>query len=92
MIHGTVNTIFNASSYWQSFFVADRINQEIWTKCLHPTEWSSSIVNETLDEIIRQQRITHDQRTAHLKEIGSWKKDLMEKLKTEQRHEGEMAS
>ena len=42
VIQGTVHRIFNATNDWQSFDVALKKNQEIWTENQYPTEWSSS--------------------------------------------------
>ena len=52
------NVIFNATSDWQSFNVALKKNQEIWTENQYPTEWFSSIVNETLDKIFTKEKVT----------------------------------
>ena len=58
VIQGTVHRIFNATSDCQSFDVALEKNQEIWTENQYPTEWSSSIVNETLDKIVTKEKVT----------------------------------
>ena len=73
MIQGTVHRIFNATSDWQSFDVPLKKNQEIWTENQYPTEWSSSIVNETLDKIIAKEKITAKppQNEHHLKKAKS---------------------
>ena len=57
MIQGTVHRIFNATSDWQSIDVALKKNQEIWTENQYPTEWSSSIVNETLDKTVTKEKV-----------------------------------
>ena len=49
MIQGSVHSSFNATFDWQSFDVALRKTQEIWSKNQFSTEWSSSIVDEKLD-------------------------------------------
>ena len=58
VIQGTVHVIFNATSDWQSIDVALKKNQEIWTENQYPTEWSSSIVKETLDKIVKKEKVT----------------------------------
>ena len=58
MIQGTVYRIFNGTSDWQSFDVAHQKNQDIWTENQYPTEWSSSIVDETLDKIVTKEKVT----------------------------------
>ena len=58
VIQGTVHRIFNATSDWQSFEVALKKNQDIWTENQYPTEWSSSIVNGTLDKIVTKKKVT----------------------------------
>ena len=58
MIQGTVHRIYIATSDWQSFDEALEKNQEIWTENHYPTEWSSSIVNETLDKIVTKEKVT----------------------------------
>ena len=58
VIQGTVHRIFNATSDWQSFDVAFKKNQDIWTENQHPTAWSSSIVNEMLDKIVTKEKVT----------------------------------
>ena len=52
VVQGTVHRIFNATSDWQSYDVALRKNQVIWTENQFLYDWSSSIVNETLDKLI----------------------------------------
>ena len=71
VIQGTVHRIFNATSDWQSFDVALKKNQEIWTENQYPTEWSSSIVNETLDKIVTKEKVTLNppQNEHHLKKV-----------------------
>ena len=56
VIQGTVH--FNATSDWQPCDVVLKQNQEIWTENQYPTEWSSSIVKETLDEIVTREKFT----------------------------------
>ena len=58
VIQETVHTIFNAISDLQYFDVALKKNQEIWTENHHPIEWSSSFVNETLDKIATNGKVT----------------------------------
>ena len=74
VIQGTVHRIFNATSDWQSFDVALKKNQEIWTENQYPTEWSSSIVNETLDEIFTKEKVTakQPQNDQHHKKVKSF--------------------
>ena len=73
MIQGTVHRIFNATSDWQSFHVALKKNKEIWTEHQYPTEWSSSMVNETLDKIVTKEKVTAKppQNEHHLKKVKS---------------------
>ena len=49
---------FNATSDCQSLDKALRKNHEIWSENQYPTEWSSTIVNETLDKIITREKVT----------------------------------
>ena len=58
VIQGTVHRIFNATSDWQSFDVALKKNQEIWTENQYPKEWSSSIIHETLDKTVMKEKVT----------------------------------
>ena len=58
MTQGTINRIFSATSDWQSFDIALRKNQEIWTENKYPTEWSSSIVIDTLDKLVTRENVT----------------------------------
>ena len=53
-----MHRIFNATGDWQSFDVALKKNQEIWTENQYPTQWSSSIVNEALDKIDTKEKVT----------------------------------
>ena len=73
VIQGTVHRIVNATSDWQSFDVALKKNQEIWTENQYPTEWSSSIVDETLDKIVTKEKVTAKppQNEQHFKKIKS---------------------
>ena len=68
-----MHRIFNATSDWQSFDVALKKKQEIWTENQNPTEWSSSIVNETLDKIVTKEKVTAEapQNEHHLKKVKS---------------------
>ena len=68
-----MHRIFNATSDWQSFGVALKKNQEIWTENQYPTERSSSIVNETLDKIVTKEKVTSKppQNEQHLKKVNS---------------------
>ena len=69
VIQGTVHRIFNATSDWQSFDVA----LKIWTENQNPTEWSSSIVIETLDKIVTKEKVKAKppQNEQHLKKVKS---------------------
>ena len=58
VIQGTVHRIFKATNDWQSFDVALKKNQEIWTENQYPRDWSSSIVNKTLDKIFTKEKVT----------------------------------
>ena len=70
MIQGTVHRIFNATNDWQPFDVSLKKNQEIWTENQYPTEWSSSIVNETLDKIVtKSSRQNHPKMNNILKKL-----------------------
>ena len=73
VIQGTVHRIFNATSDWQSFDVALKKNQETWSEDQYPTEWSSSIVNETLDKIVTKEKVKAKppQNEQHLKKVKS---------------------
>ena len=59
------------ASDWQSFDVALKKNQEIWNENQYPTEWSSSLVNETLDKIVTKEKVTanHPKRNIILKKL-----------------------
>ena len=57
MIHGYLHKIFNATSNWQSFDVA-LLNNQVWTELQYRIEWSSSIVNETLDKTVTKEKVT----------------------------------
>ena len=76
VIQGTLHRIFNATSDWRSFDVALKKNQEIWIENNYPTEWSSSIVNETLDKIVTKKKVTAKppQNEQHLKKVKSLNK------------------
>ena len=73
VIQVTVHRISNATSDWQSFDVALEKNQDVWTENQYPTEWSSSIVNETLDKIVTKEMVTAKppQNEQHLKKAKS---------------------
>ena len=76
VIQGTVHRTFIATSDWQSFDVALKENQETWTDWTenqYPMEWSSSIVNETLDKIVTKEKVTAKppQNEQHLKKDKS---------------------
>ena len=58
MIQGIAHRIFKATSDWHSFDVALKRNQEMRTENQYPTEWLSSIDNETLDKIATKQKVT----------------------------------
>ena len=49
---------FNGTSDCQSFDTALRKNHEIWSENQYPTEWSSNIVNETLDKVVTMEKVT----------------------------------
>ena len=51
---------FNATSDWQSLDKGLKKNQEIWTENHDLTEWSSLIVNETLDKIVTKGKVTEN--------------------------------
>ena len=61
------------ASDWQSFDVALKKNQEIWNENQYPTEWSSSVVNETLDKIVTKEKVTAKppQKEHYLKKVQS---------------------
>ena len=71
MIQGTVRRIFNETSDWQSFDVALKKNQKIWTENQYPTEWSYCIVNEALDKMVTKEKVTakSPQNEHHLKKV-----------------------
>ena len=73
MIQGTVHRIFNAASDWQSFDVVLKKNQDIWTENQYPTEWSSNIINETLDKLVTKEKVTAKphQNEQHLEKVIS---------------------
>ena len=52
MIQRTVHSVFNATSNWLACVQALEKNKPCWTKNQYPEEWSSKIVNQTLEEII----------------------------------------
>ena len=52
VIQGTVHRVFNATSNWLAFDQALEKNKSCWTKNQYPEEWSSKIVNQTLEKII----------------------------------------
>ena len=52
MIQGAVHGVFNATSNWLAFDQALEKNKTCWTKNQYPEEWSSKIVNQTLEKII----------------------------------------
>ena len=52
VIQGTVHMVFNATSNWLAFDQALEKNKTCWTKNQYPEEWSSKIVNQTLEKII----------------------------------------
>ena len=66
VIHWKAHRIFNALSVLRSSALALEENQEIWTENQYPTEWSSSIVNEKLDEIVRQEKVKKGPNHEHL--------------------------
>ena len=51
-IQGTVHRAFNATSNWLAFNEALEKNKTCWTKNQYPEDWSSKIVNQTLEKII----------------------------------------
>ena len=51
-IQRTVQRVFNATSNWLPFDQALEKNKTCWTKNQYPEEWSSKIVNQTLEKII----------------------------------------
>ena len=52
VIQGTVHMVFNATSNWLAFDKALEKNKTCWTKYQYPEDWSSKIVNQTLEKII----------------------------------------
>ena len=52
VVHGTVHRVFNATSNWLAFDQAVEKNNTCWTKKQYPEEWSSKIVNQTLENVI----------------------------------------
>ena len=55
VIQESVHGSFNATFDWQSFDVALRKTQKIWSKNQFSTEWSSSIVDEKLDKKVTKE-------------------------------------
>ena len=49
---GAVHRVFNATSNWLAFDQALEKNKTCWTKNQYPEEWSSKVVNQTLEKII----------------------------------------
>ena len=52
VIQGTVYRNFNATSSWFAFDQALQLNKTCWIKNQYPEDWSSKIVNQTLEKII----------------------------------------
>ena len=52
MIEGTVHRVFKAKSIWVAFDHALEKNKTCWTKNQYPEDWSSKIVNHTLEKTI----------------------------------------
>ena len=52
VIQGAVHKVFNATSNWLAFDHALEKIKTCWTKNQYPEEWSSKIVNQTLEKII----------------------------------------
>ena len=52
MIQGTVHRVFNATSNWLAFDQALEKNKTCWSKNQDQEDWSSKIVNQTLEKII----------------------------------------
>ena len=52
VIRGATHRVFNATSNWLAFDQALEKNKTCWTKNQYPEEWSSEIVNQTLEKII----------------------------------------
>ena len=52
VIQGTVHRVFNATSNWFAFDQALEKNKTCWTKNQLLEDWSSKIVNHTLEKII----------------------------------------
>ena len=71
VLQGTKHRIFNATSDCQSCDVFLKKNQEILTENHYPTEWSSSIVNDTLDKIVTEENFTAKppKNEQHLKKV-----------------------
>ena len=52
VIQGAVLRVFNATFNWLAFDQALEKNKTCWTKNQYPEDWSSKIVNQTLEKII----------------------------------------
>ena len=52
VIQGAVHRVFNATSNWLAFDQPLEKNKTCWTKNQYQEEWSSKIVNQTLEKII----------------------------------------
>ena len=51
MIQRTVHRVLKATSNWLAFDQALEVNETCWNKNQYPEEWSSKIVNQTLEKI-----------------------------------------
>ena len=52
VIQGTFHRVFNATFNWLAFDQALEKNKTCWSKNQYPGDWSSKIVNQTLEKII----------------------------------------
>ena len=52
VIQGKVHRFFNSTSKWLAFDQAIEKNETYWTKNQYSEDWSSKIVNQTLEKII----------------------------------------
>ena len=52
VIQGAVHRAFNATPNWLAFDQALEKNKTCWTINQYPEEWSSKIVNQTLEKIL----------------------------------------
>ena len=60
-MQGTVYRIVKPNGEWQFSDVALKKNKGDWTESQHPTEFSSKIVNETLEKKVEKKKVTTKQ-------------------------------